>query len=115
MAGCSRLFAVSSTFFAAGQIYVKILPDGEPVQLTHDNLTKMSPAFSPDGARIAYTTVDPQFNWDTWVVPALGGEPQLLAAKRLRTGLDRSAAGAVFGDQEGRPHGNRGGRGEPDR
>ena len=26
-----------STFFGPGQIYVKILPDGEPVQLTHDN------------------------------------------------------------------------------
>ena len=38
----------------------------------------MSPAFSPDGTRIAYTTVDPQFRWDTWMVPVLGGEPQLL-------------------------------------
>ena len=67
----------SSTFFALGQIYVKILPDGEPVQLTHDSLKKMSPAFSPDGTRIAYTTVDGQWNWDTWIVPAQGGEPQL--------------------------------------
>ncbi len=66
-----------STFFGPGQVYVKILPDGEPVQLTHDNLKKMSPMFSPDGTRIAYTVVDPQFNWDTWVVPVLGGEPQL--------------------------------------
>jgi Tol biopolymer transport system component len=65
-----------STFFALGQVYVKMLPDGEPVQLTHDSLKKMSPAFSPDGSRIAYTVVDPQFNWDTWVVPVLGGEPR---------------------------------------
>ena len=36
----------------------------------------MSPAFSPDGTRIAYTTVDPQFTWDTWIVPTQGGEPQ---------------------------------------
>jgi Tol biopolymer transport system component len=36
----------------------------------------MSPVFSPDGARIAYTTVDSEFRWDTWLVPALGGEPQ---------------------------------------
>ncbi|SPE39081.1 hypothetical protein SBA3_3020029 [Candidatus Sulfopaludibacter sp. SbA3] len=37
----------------------------------------MSPAFSPDGARIAYTTYQEQgFSWDTWVVPVLGGEPQ---------------------------------------
>ena len=71
-------FRGSSTFQGPGQIYVKKLPDGEPVQLTHDSLNKMSPAFSSDGSRIAYTTVDSEFHWDTWVVPALGGEPQLL-------------------------------------
>jgi len=65
------------TFFGSGQVYVKILPDGRPVQLTHDSRYKMSPVFSPDGARIAYTTVDPQHTWDTWVVPILGGAPQL--------------------------------------
>src|SRR5262249_55624626 len=43
-----------------------------------DDLLKMSPAFSPDGTRIAYTTVDSEFHWDTWTVPVLGGEPQLL-------------------------------------
>jgi DNA-binding winged helix-turn-helix (wHTH) protein/Tol biopolymer transport system component len=64
------------TFFGPGQIYVKLLPDGDPVQLTQDSTSKMSPAFSPDGARIAYTTVDRGFYWDTWVVPALGGAPQ---------------------------------------
>jgi serine/threonine protein kinase len=66
-----------STFIGAGQIYVKILPDGEPVQLTHDATIKMSPAFSPDGTRIAYTTyLDQDFSWDTWSVPVLGGEPE---------------------------------------
>ena len=65
-----------STFVGPGQIYVKILPDGQPVQLTHDNFLKMSPTFSPDGSRIAYTTLDAQFHWDTPVVPTLGGEPQ---------------------------------------
>jgi eukaryotic-like serine/threonine-protein kinase len=67
-----------SPFFGAGQIYIKILPDGDPVQLTHDDLAKMSPVFSPDGSRIAYTTVDHQFQWDTWTVPVLGGEPRIL-------------------------------------
>ena len=67
-----------STFYGPGQIYVKILPDSEPVQLTHDILDKMSPVFSPDGARIAYTTVNPDFQWDTWTVPVLGGEPQIM-------------------------------------
>jgi DNA-binding winged helix-turn-helix (wHTH) protein/Tol biopolymer transport system component len=68
----------SDTFFGRGEIYVKLLPDGEPVQRTHDGLYKMSPAFSPDGSRIAYTTVLTSF--DTWVVPTLGGEPHLMLA-----------------------------------
>ncbi|HSB74099.1 MAG TPA: hypothetical protein VLC12_00535, partial [Terriglobales bacterium] len=62
-------------FLSTGEIYLKLLPDGEPVQLTHDGRVKLSPVFSPDGSRIAYGTVDP---WDTWVVPVLGGEPHLL-------------------------------------
>ncbi len=65
-----------SAFFGPGQVYVKRLPDGQPVRLTHDSMLKMSPVFSPDGARVAYTTVDPHFNWDTWVVATQGGEPQ---------------------------------------
>lgn len=64
------------TFVSHGQIYVKMLPDGQPVQLTHDDLMKSSPAFSPDGSRIAYTAVDDNWHWDTWVVPVLGGQPQ---------------------------------------
>ncbi|HUL34861.1 MAG TPA: protein kinase [Candidatus Eisenbacteria bacterium] len=59
------------TFFGLGQIYVMILPSGEPVQLTHDNTMKMSPVFSPDGTKIAYSTVAP---WETWEVGVLGGE-----------------------------------------
>jgi Tol biopolymer transport system component len=61
-----------STFVASGQIYVKMLPDGEPQQLTRDSLGKMSPVFSADGSRITYTVG----GWDTWVVPVVGGEPR---------------------------------------
>lgn len=63
------------TFITSGQVYVKMLPSGDPVQLTHDDLPKMSPAFSPDGSRIAYSVVG--YPWDTWVVPVLGGEPRV--------------------------------------
>jgi eukaryotic-like serine/threonine-protein kinase len=54
-----------STFLAPGEIYVKMLPSGEPVQLTHDNLSKMSPVFSPDGSRIAFTALAGGNSWDT--------------------------------------------------
>ena len=64
------------TFQTEGQVYVKLLPDGEPKQLTSDDLRKMSPAFSWDGSQIAYTTISSRFEWDTWVVPVLGGEPR---------------------------------------
>jgi len=63
------------SFITPGQVYVKMLPSGEPVQLTRDDRIKMSPAFSPDGSRIAYTVRGPI--WDTWAVPVLGGEPRL--------------------------------------
>jgi eukaryotic-like serine/threonine-protein kinase len=62
--------------FAPGQVYVKQLPDGEPVRLTNDALLKMSPVFSPDGSRIVYTAVTQQFAWDSWTVPVLGGGPR---------------------------------------
>jgi serine/threonine protein kinase/Tol biopolymer transport system component len=64
------------SFIGAGDIYVKLLPSGDTVQLTKDTARpKMSPAFSPDGTRIAYSVVDP---WDVWEVPVLGGEPHLM-------------------------------------
>jgi eukaryotic-like serine/threonine-protein kinase len=67
-----------SSFTTPGQIYVKVLPDGEPVQLTRDATLKMAPVFSPDATRIAYTVTTPSSaSWDTWVVPVLGGEARL--------------------------------------
>ncbi len=65
----------SHSFLGPGQIYVKFLPDGQPVQLTHDATRKLSPTFSPDSSLVAYGTVEP---WDTWGVPILGGEPHIL-------------------------------------
>jgi serine/threonine protein kinase/Tol biopolymer transport system component len=66
----------SDTMIGPGQIYVKLLPDGEAVRLTNDNLLKMTPRFSPDG-QIAYGTLDTK-GWATWIVPVLGRkEPRL--------------------------------------
>ena len=64
----------SDEFFGKGQVYVKMLPSGDPAQLTHDDTSKLSPVFSPDNSRIAYGTAE---SWDTWIVPVIGGEPQM--------------------------------------
>jgi len=66
-------------FYSAGQIYVKLLPNGESVRLTNDADGKYAPVFTPDGSRVAYTAVhiaaDASEYWDTWTVPVLGGQP----------------------------------------
>lgn len=69
----------ADAFLPAGDIYVKLLPNGDPVQLTHDGHTKMGLAFTPDGASITYTAVQYDFSyWTTYIVPVLGGEPKVL-------------------------------------
>lgn len=75
-------------FHSPDQIYVKMLPSGEPVQLTHDPRLKYGVAFSPDGSRIAYTVEEP--DWQTFTVSPLGGEPSLLLS---------NAAGLTWLDQ----------------
>jgi DNA-binding winged helix-turn-helix (wHTH) protein/Tol biopolymer transport system component len=83
-----RMLVFIRGYMFGRDVYVKMLPDGEPVQLTHDDLLKTFPAFSLDGSRVAYTTLDPQqFRWDTWVAPILGGEPRPLL---------RNASGLVW-------------------
>jgi eukaryotic-like serine/threonine-protein kinase len=67
-------------FLTAGEIYVKLLPGGDPVQLTHDGLRKTMPTFSPDSSRIAYTAIDEKLAWNVYVVPVLGGAPQTFLA-----------------------------------
>jgi len=67
----------NDTFNTAGEVYVKLLPGGDPVQLTHDGhngTSKMSPKFSSDGSHIAYTKSSKGAGWETWIVPTLGGE-----------------------------------------
>jgi eukaryotic-like serine/threonine-protein kinase len=89
--------------FLRGQIYVKMLPDGEPIQLTNDSLAKMSPVFSPDGGHIAYTAVNQQFGWDTWVAPVTGGEPKQWLDNA--SGLIWSSPGQVlFAEMRKDPH-----------
>jgi serine/threonine protein kinase len=78
------------------EIYVKFLPSGDPVQLTHDGVpNKFAPRFSPDGTRITYSTLGDS-HWTPWVVPVLGGqEPRkfLANAEGLTWIPQRTAAG----------------------
>jgi eukaryotic-like serine/threonine-protein kinase len=93
----------ASTFHGPGDIYVKALPDGEPVQLTFDGVAKMSPVFSPDNSTIAYTTVTSHFVWDTWTVPVAGGEARRWLQNA--SGLSWLRAGRImFSEQMGGLH-----------
>ncbi len=93
----------ASTFHGRGEIYVKALPDGEPMRLTSDGLAKFNPLFSPDNSTIAYTTVTSQFVWDTWTVPVGGGEARrwLQNASGLSWLRD---GGVMFSEQTGGLH-----------
>ena len=62
-------------FMGRNEVYVKMLPDGAPVQLTRDGKPKMYPVFSADGSNVAYTAR----GWETWLVPIFAGNaPRLL-------------------------------------
>jgi eukaryotic-like serine/threonine-protein kinase len=64
-------------FQGPGQVYVKLLPDGNPVQVTHfDGGYLEGPVvFSADGSRVAFS-----HSGATWTAPVLGGEPTPLLA-----------------------------------
>jgi Tol biopolymer transport system component len=66
-----------SWFLSEGEIYVKLLPNGEATRLTNDSRPKYGPAFTLDGSRIAYTVLDTH-GFSTWTVPVLGGTPTQL-------------------------------------
>jgi serine/threonine protein kinase len=69
------------SFLTPGEIWVKMLPNGESKQLTTSpaSARKYGPVFTPDGTRVAYTNRDRVTGeWDTWTVPVLGGEPTRL-------------------------------------
>ena len=75
----------------SGEIYVKLLPNGYPVQVTHDPRPKYGLAFSPEGSRIAYTVLNMNSTggWMTYTISPLGGEPtRLLSNAAGLTWLD---------------------------
>ncbi len=79
-------------FLSKGQIYVKLLPNGESLQLTNHAGLKLAPVFMPDGSRVAYTQLEgteSRESWNTWTVPVLGGQAtRLLPNAASLTWLD---------------------------
>jgi len=78
------------SFGTSDQIWVKLLPNGEPIRVTHDPRPKYNIAFSPDGSQIAYTV----FGWETDTVSSLGGDSKLFLANSA--GLSWLDAGHVL-------------------
>ena len=71
---CWRSSAETTHFLERETSTSRCFPSGDAVQLTRDSLLKLAPTFSPDGSRITYGF----FPWDTWEVPVLGGQPNVL-------------------------------------
>jgi Tol biopolymer transport system component len=68
-----------SLFLSRGEIWLKMLPDGEPVQITRDPRPKLGPVFSLDGSRLAYSVVNAvRAEWLAYTIPVPGGDPRLL-------------------------------------
>jgi Tol biopolymer transport system component len=67
-------------FEGAGRVWVMDRPGADPRRLTPDGfgLMEYGPAWSPDGAWIAFTTWEDGVGGHVWRVPAGGGEPERL-------------------------------------
>jgi Tol biopolymer transport system component len=81
------------TFEGPGDVYVKLLPNGDPVPVTHDRASfKEGPVvFSSDGSRIAFTNLGS--GGSTWTAPIPGGEPTLLLARASALSWIETVAG----------------------
>ncbi|HET9695982.1 MAG TPA: adenylate/guanylate cyclase domain-containing protein, partial [Terriglobales bacterium] len=78
-----------------GQVWLKSLPNGEPIQLTTSAFRKQTLAFSPDGTGVYFTQVEGPFTWKTYELPLMGGkEPRLFMPNA--TGLSWIAGDRVL-------------------
>jgi Tol biopolymer transport system component/imidazolonepropionase-like amidohydrolase len=67
-------------FQAVGRAWLMDLPNGSPHRVTPDSFgpLEMSPAWSPDGRWLAFTSWDDEHLGHVWKIAASGGEPQRL-------------------------------------
>ena len=81
-------------FSLLARVYVMEWPDGTPERLTESDVNEHMPAWSPDGASIAYTTWDDDAGGHLYRVDAGGGDPApLTTAPALYGGPVWSPAG----------------------
>ncbi len=86
-------------FYVVSDVWVMPSTGGEPKNLTPQPGVALSPAWSPDGKRIAYIGHAKENDWwgwwnlHVWVVPAEGG-----AARDLTPDLDRMSADVMGSD-----------------
>ena len=66
--------AFNPAFKGHGEIWLKVLPSGEPVRLTNAvDEPVWAPAFTPDSANVVFSQIDlNRTSWDTWTVPVTG-------------------------------------------
>src|SRR5690606_25100804 len=65
-------------FSAAGYLWKKELPNGNPVRVTNDRDLEFEPAFSPDGQSIAYVTWNDETQGSLQLLKLSGGQKQKL-------------------------------------
>jgi Tol biopolymer transport system component/DNA-binding winged helix-turn-helix (wHTH) protein len=70
--GTMLAYSAGSDIFSR-HIYLKRLSGGEPIQLTSDGLDDVSPTWSHDGSRVAYSTYHPGAPCRIMVVPVPAG------------------------------------------
>jgi Tol biopolymer transport system component len=70
-------------FQAVGHVWVMDLPSGTPHRLTPQSFAafEYSPAWSPDGRSIAFTTWDEREGGQLWKAPSVGGTPRRLTTQ----------------------------------
>ena len=69
-------------FAALDRLYVQSLPDGEPSRLTDLDVVEAQPAWSPDGAWVAFVTWSPSDGGHLYKVRADGGAPPVRLSTR---------------------------------
>jgi len=79
-------------------IWVQPVPDGSPVRLTRHAADDVEPSFSADGSRIAFQSS--RLGGGVYVIPTLGGDERLLAARGFSPRFSPDGAWIAYGVAE---------------